>query len=233
MATLSIKNKREQAETARPRLQIEQVAARRLKSWLRRDALPCFTEEFRQARGVLRELVLCLNRKHPEGLVWPTQETIGNALGITERWARACLGWLDQQGYIRSARWAHGKRSGYSIHPIFWDQVAWSEAAFQALKKLPPWPPEAEAPKRAEKNTKIPALLFKKKGKEKQELTLVSPELASGQSPELASGISLTHPPRGVGPAFFRMGWGWQIVFWLTWLILKILKTRRQGKAKA
>lgn len=195
MATSSTKTKTKQAAPARPRLQIEQLAARRLKYWLRRDALPCFAREFRQAQGVLRELVLCLDRRQPAGLVWPTQETLGSALGITERWARECLRWLEQQGYIKSVRWAHGKRSGYSIHPIFWDEQAWPEPNFQALKELPPWPPEA--PKHAEKNTEIPTSIFKKKIKEKQGLTLVSPELASGQSPELASGIPEFQATRG------------------------------------
>ncbi|MBW7833190.1 MAG: hypothetical protein H3C29_08230 [Simplicispira suum] len=185
MATSSISIKNKQA--ARPRLQVEQLAARRLKSWLRRGASPCFTQEFRHARGVLRELVLCLDRRHPEGLVWPTQETIGGSLGITERWARECLRWLEQRGYIKSVRWAFGKRSGYSMHPIFWDEVAWPELDFQALKELPPWP--SEAPKRTEKSAEIQTLIFKKKGKEKQGHTLVSPELASGQSPEVASDI--------------------------------------------
>lgn len=182
MATSSTKTKQ-----AHPRLQLEQVAARRLKSWLRRGAAPCFTQEFRHARGVLQELVLCLDRRPPVGLVWPTQETLSNALGISERWARACLCWLQAQGYIRSFRWTRGKRNGYSIHPAFWDEEAWPEPNFRALKELPPWPPEV--PKCTEKNAEISTLIFKKKNKEKQGLTLVSPELASGQSPELASGI--------------------------------------------
>lgn len=188
MATSSTKTKTKRAAQARPRLQLERHAARRLTSWLRRDAAPCFTQEFRQAQGILKELILCLDRKAPASAVWPTQETLGNVLGgISERWVRACLRWLEQQGYVKSVRYARGKRSGYSIHPVFWNEKAWPEPNFRALKALPPWPPEA--PNRPEKSAEILSLISKKKTKEKQGFTCVSPELSSGQSPELSSAI--------------------------------------------
>ena len=170
---------------------VERQAAKRLKSWLRRGAAPRFNPEFRQARHLFRELISCLDRRTPSLPVWPTQQTLANALGITDRWVRECLCWLVESGYIKAARWVRGKRSGYFIHPVFFDSAVWTEASFDELMTLPPWPPGSgpDAPQNTEKNQEMKTQIFKRKTKEKQQLTHVSPELSSGGSAELASAI--------------------------------------------
>lgn len=181
-------------------LPVERQAAKRLKSWLRRGAAPAFTIEFRQARNVLRELIGCLDRRDPGLPVWPTQETLANALGVTERWVRVCIGWLVSAGYIKAARWVRGKRSGYFIHPIFFDSAAWPQASFDELMTLPLWPPGSgpDAPQNTEKKQEMKTQIFKRKTKEKQQLMYVSPELSSGGSPELSSAIpELRHTGAG------------------------------------